>query len=185
MTRLLQAVGMAMVLAAGAPATAAAPPAGGTVSIEPVGGGADDPALRPFRDAAGEALAARGFTVLDDPGHAAWVGGLTVTREDVGTSLGRVAGEHRPAPFAGAGPAVGAGVSIPLGTGASQQVPLRRTRLDLSLRRRDGEVVWHGSAVTVRSAGTAKGADAAVATDLARAAVQAYPTQTDEVVGVP
>ena len=166
-------------MASGAVAqTAVAPPTGGTVSIEPASGDAGM-AMRPFRDAIAAALTARGFTILDDPGHAASVVELAVHRDDVGLGLAKPAG--------GRGPSMmGTGIAVPLGSGASQQVRLQRTRLEMRIRRRGGTaLVWHGAAVTVREAGTRKGAPDTVAADLGAGLLRSYPVQPGDVVGVP
>jgi hypothetical protein len=86
----------------------------------------------------------------------------------------------------GPGPSVGAGVVIPFSTGASALVPLVRTRLELRIRKRGADgVVWDGAAVTVRAAGTKKGADEPVAVDLSEALLRGYPTEPEGVIGVP
>jgi hypothetical protein len=163
-----------------APVTPMAPPGGGTVEIESRSAGGDyDPALAAFVDATAAALADKGFTILNDPGHAAFVAELVLGREEVGTGLARVAGQRTPS-------MAGAGVSVPLSTGRSDLVPLDRTRLELVLHRRgQAAVLWRGAAVTVRATGPGKGAEAAVAADLARAVVNPYPAQAPGVVGVP
>ena len=164
----------------GAPLPAGPPPAGGTVSIEPKTADGDyDASLHTFTEAASVALAARGFTILDDPGHAAYVMELVLSRGEVGTGLARVPGQRAASP-------AGLGVSVPFSTGRSELVPLERTRLELRMRRRGGAaVVWSGAAVTVREAGTRKGADAAVATDLSTVLLQSYPAVPRDVIGVP
>ena len=171
---------LALAPMAGGALHASAPPDGGTISIDPqTVDGRDDPAMPTFVDAVSKALTARGFTVFEDPGHAASVIELLVSRSDVGTGLSRVPGQK-------AASVAGAGVGIPLGTGNSQSVRLQRTRLEMRIHRR-GEtgVVWDGVAVTVRGAGTAKGNDATVAADLCGALLQSYPAQPRDVVGVP
>ena len=86
----------------------------------------------------------------------------------------------------GAGGSVGAGVIIPLPTGKSRLVPLQRVQLELRIRRRGEEsIIWHGAAVTVRAAGTKKGADEVVAADLSNTLLRSYPVQPEDVVGVP
>ncbi len=83
-------VAAAMVLAGmwGGSLSATSPPGGGTISIE---ARADDPdaSMRPFVVAAGEALGAKGFTILPEPGHAAYVAELTLMRVDLGTSTAK------------------------------------------------------------------------------------------------
>jgi hypothetical protein len=177
---LLATVVLAWMSLGGSALGASPPPNGGTIAIEPeFVDGSYDTSMHAFVDAASEALTAKGFTVFDDPDHAAAVVVLMLSRSDVGTGLTRVPGERAPS-------VIGTGVAVPLGTGASRQVSLRRTRLELHIRRR-GETgfVWDGTAVTVREAGTPEGADATVASDLSRALLQSYPAQPKDVVGVP
>jgi hypothetical protein len=125
------------------------------------------------------ALNAKGFTILDDPNHAAYIGELTLSRAAVGTGFGKDRG--------GANVGVaGTSVVVPFSTGQSNVVTLERTSLKLRIRKRgeDG-TVWDGTAVTVRSTGAKKGTDDAVATDLSQALLQIYPTVPTEVVGIP
>jgi hypothetical protein len=166
--------------AAPAPASASAAAEGGTISIEiPSTDGSSGTPPPASLDAVSKALTDRGFTVFEDSGHAASVVELVVSRSDVGTSMARVRGEGSPS-------MAGAGLAVPLGTGDSQQVPLRRTRLEMRFHRRGNPaIVWDGAAVTVREAGSAKGSDATVAADLSRALLSAYPVQPNEVLGVP
>jgi len=170
----------ALVALASVAAPAEPPPTTGTVAIEPRSAGGDyDPVLSAFADATAAALAAKGFTVLDDPNHAAFVADLLLAREEVGTGLARVPGQRAPS-------VLGTGVSVPLGTGRSDVVPLERYRLDLRLHRRgQAAPVWHAAAVTVRAAGPAKGAAATVAADLSRAVTGPYPAEPPGVIGVP
>jgi len=165
----------------------AALPTGGTISIEPRNAdGEYDPATSTFVNAAGEALAARGFTILEDPGHSAYVAELILSRAEVGTGTAKAATGKALAGPGGAGGSVGVGVVIPLSTGKSRLVPLVRTRLELRLHKRgEADAVWDGTATTVRAAGTAKGADAAVAADLVAALLRTYPAEPEGIVGVP
>ncbi len=158
---------------------AGVPPSGGTIAIEArTVDGRTDAALPAFEDAAAAALTARGFTVFDDSGHAAAVVELLLSRDRVGTGYAKATGQGASA--------FGAGVSVPLSTGASDLVRLQRTGLELRIHRR-GETgtIWDGAAVTVRAAGTRNGTDAAVASDLSRALLLSYPAQPQGVVGVP
>jgi hypothetical protein len=159
---------------------AAPPPNGGTIIIDSkTADGNDDPAMHTFTDAASEALTAKGFTILEAPAHTAYVAELIVDQAGVGTGMGKDAG--------GATVGVaGTGLVVPFSTGRSAVVTLQRTRLELRIRKSDdGTVVWDGTAVTVRTTGTRKGTDETVAADLSRALFQAYPTQPEDVVGVP
>ncbi|UAK24270.1 hypothetical protein [Sphingomonas nostoxanthinifaciens] len=167
--------------------SAAAPPSGGTISIELKGADGEAAASSPsFVNAVGDALAQRGFTILPDPGHAAYVGELILSRVDVGTGSAKVRTGPADASPGGALGSVGAGVSIPLSTGKSTLVPLQRTQLELRIRKRgeDG-VVWHGAAMTVRAAGTRTGVDEVVASDLCAAILRGYPADFEGVVAVP
>jgi hypothetical protein len=168
-------------------AMAAAPPEGGTVSIEPKTGNGDyDPGMPSFVSAAADALATKGFTILEDAGHSAYVVELIVSRDAVGTATAKVPVDRASGGGGGPGASVGAGVVIPFSTGASTIVPLVRTRLEMRIRKRGADaVVWDGAAVTVRAARTKKGADAPVAADLSSAVLRGYPVQPEGVVGVP
>jgi len=160
--------------------SAAPPPNGGTVAIEPnTADGENDPAMPSFVAAASEALTAKGFTIFDDPAHAAYVAQLTVKRAGVGTGFGR----DPDAPSVGL---AGAGVAVPLSTGNSSMVTLQRTQLEIRiLHRADGIVVWDGTAVTVRPAGARKGPGQTVAADLSKALLESYPTVPTGDIGVP
>jgi hypothetical protein len=166
---------------------AATPPTAGTISVEAKGGedqlGAST--MTTFANAVGQAFEAHNFVDLGDPGHAALVVEFSVSREDVGT--GRAKGVTGGASAQGGAPnAVGVGVRIPFGTGNSTVVPLQRTRLEVRLHKRgDDSILWQGAAVTVRGAGTKKGMDEAVATDLSEALLRFYPNQPPEAIGVP
>lgn len=166
---------------------AAVPPAGGTISIEPKTANGDyDSSMRSFVAAASDALATKGFTILEDPGHAAYVVELTLSRTEVGTGSVRPPTGRAAALPGGAYGSVGAGVVIPLPSGKSTLVPLQRTQLHLRMHKRgEDAVVWDGTGVTVRAAGTRKGADEAVAADLSQAVLRSYPAQPEGVVGVP
>lgn len=158
---------------------AATPPTSGTLSIET---GAVDPDLAAsmplFVEAVGEALTARSFTLLEEPGHAAFVVEIGVTRDQVGAASAKVS--------AGRAQILPGRVMIPLSTGKSTLVPLQRTRLDVRFRKRgEDSVTWQGAAITVRAARTAKGEDKVVAADLIQAILHAYPAQSGDVIGVP
>lgn len=179
--------GMAFASLCGASLSAAEPPAGGTVSIETREGDAVLGRSMPaFVNALGEAFETKGFTVLEQPGHAAYVVELGLSRVDVGTGMAKVPKEGSSVIPGGAPNAVGVGVFIPLATGKSTLVPLQRTRLEIKLRKRgDQSILWQGSAITVRAAGTRKGQDSTVASDLSQALLRAYPAQPEGVIGVP
>ncbi|HMI18972.1 MAG TPA: hypothetical protein VK533_05455 [Sphingomonas sp.] len=170
----------------GGPLSAAAPPAGGTISIEPKTADGDyDRSMPAFVNAAADALATKGFTILEDPGHSAYVVELILSRVAVGTTSAKTPSGKPSVGGGGPGPSVGAGVVFPLGSGVAQ-VPVLRTRLELRIRKRGADgVVWDGAAVTVRAAGTKTGADAPVAAALSEAVLRSYPAQPEGDAGVP
>jgi hypothetical protein len=162
------------------------PPAGGTISLAPKTANGDyDASLQSFVEATSEALGVQGFTILDAD-HAAYSAELILSRVEVGTGTAKVPQSRSSVDRGGAFGSVGAGVTIPLTTGKSSIVPLQQTRLELRIRKRgDDAVIWDGAAVTVRAAGTRKGADGAVATDLSNALLRSYPVQPATDIGVP
>lgn len=176
-----------LALAAALPAAAADPPVGGTISIEARTGDGDyDSAMPVFMNATADAFAAKGFTILEDPGHSAYVVELVLTRAAVGTGKAKVATGRAAAAPGGTYGSVGAGVVIPFSTGQSTLVPLLRVGLKLRMRKRGAaDVVWHGDALTVRAAGTRNGANAMVAADLSQAVLRDYPAQPEDTVAVP
>lgn len=132
-----------------------------------------------FVDAASEALTAKGFTIFDDPSHAAYLAELTLSRAAVGTGLGRD-------PQGASAGMAGTGVVVPLSTGQSSVITLERTRLEMRIRRRaDGGIVWTGAAVTVRGTDTRQGNAQKVAADLSEALLHSYPSEPGNIVGVP
>jgi hypothetical protein len=180
-TQLTLGAALAMMpLLFGGPLFAAPPPGGGTITIEPkTADGGHDPAMQVFVDAASAALTGKGFTIFDDPLHAAYIAELTLSRAGVGTGLGK--DPHRDGIDA-----AGTGLAIPLSTGNSSVVTLQRTRLEILIRKRsDGSVVWDGAAVTVRESGTQKGTPRTVASDLSDVLLHIYPVEPGDVVGVP
>ena len=182
----MMAAALALAPTLGAPLQAA-PPAGGTISIEAKGVDAElAPSLPAFVTAISDALYARGFTMLDQPGHAAYVAEVDLSRVEVGTGSAHVSTSGSSVEPGGVGSSVGVGVRIPLPTGKSTLVPLQRTRMEIHIVKRGEQApVWHGAAITVRSAGTKKGQDDVVAAALAEALLRAYPAQPEDVVGVP
>lgn len=177
---LIVGAGLALASLMASPSLAASPPpTGGTIAIEAkTADGSYDPALHLFVDALSQNLTARGFTILEDPAHTAYVADVTLSRAAVGTGLGK---DPQAEPIS-----VGAGVNVPLSTGRSSIVTLRRTRLELRIEKRGEEgTVWNGAAVTVRPTGTPKGATTMVAADLVAALTHDYPTEPKDVVGVP
>lgn len=172
---LMFVVGMVVALSvpALAPATA---PNGGTIVLRAKT--ADGSPVSPrFLDALAGTLDAKGFTILADPEHVGYLADVTVSQDAVGTAM-----EEDRRESVGM---VGSGAYLPFKSGGYTASALRRTRLEISIRKRDGGVVWHGVAVTVRPAGTPKGTNAAVAQDLGTALLSGYPQEPADVVGVP
>jgi hypothetical protein len=169
-----------------APLLAAPAPGGGTISIEPeTPAEPGDRAAPVFAAAIGAALAEKGFTILQDPGHSAYVADLSVSRTDVGTGSAKVAtrgGSVTP----GASRGVGAGLSVPLPSGRERTVALQRIQLQLTIRRRGAPaVLWQGVAITVRAAGTEQGSSEQVAASLGEAVLRGYPNPPQGIVTVP
>jgi hypothetical protein len=162
---------------------AATPPTEGTMMVEARhSDGSEDAASDMFRDAAEQALATRGFTLLDGAGHAAYRMELTVRMSEVGTGHAKVAASQPDLISGGAARGVGTILKVPVPSGKSRTVALERTQIDMRLRKRGAEdVIWHGAAVTVRPAETQR----RVATALCDALLRAYPSQSDDVIGVP
>jgi hypothetical protein len=183
----IAAAALALALAWGAPLPAAPPAAPGTISIEATGADAELRASVPaFVNAMDEALTAKGFTILQEPGHAAYVAELSLSRAEVGTGTAKVPVSGSVITPGDSSSRVGAGITVPLPTGKSRLVPLQRTRLELRIRKRGEEsTMWQGAAITVRGAGTKKGQDEAVASDLTQAILRAYPAEPEDVIGVP
>jgi hypothetical protein len=181
-TGLIAASALALALGWGGPSSAAAPPTSGTISIE-TEPGTSRPA---FLNAIGQAFEDKGFTVLKQPGHAAFVAEIDIGQVEVGTGSARVPTTGSTVTPGDSPGSVGVGVRIPLPTGKSSLVPLERTRLEIRIHKRGEQAdLWQGAAVTVRAAGTRKGQDAAVASDLAQAILRNYPAQPEGVIGVP
>ena len=156
-----------------------APRAGGTISVTATTRteGAD-PLTTVSTDAATTALGQRGFTILNDPAHAAYSAEVITSRTEVGTSVAK--GRTGPAL------ATGAGVNIPLSRGKSVLVPMLRTEVEIRIRRRGNPaVLWHGAAMTVRSAAARDGGADQVAFALSQAALSSYPTQTKAAISIP
>jgi hypothetical protein len=177
---------MALAAIGGAAIAAAPPPDGGTISIETRSAqGSPGTPPAPFVEAISEALAAKGFTILQDTGHAAYAAELTLSRSEAGTGSAKVpSGGAAVMPGAIAG--AGAGVIVPFGTGQSKLVALQRIQIEMRIRKRgEDAIIWQGAAVTVRAAGTPKGEDAVVASDLGQALLRSYPAQPVSVVSVP
>lgn len=176
--RIIKALLSATLTAAFAATVHASPAAGGTVAITTPPASDGEPSPTISIDAAARAFGLRGFTILNDPAHAAYVAEVITTHAAVGTAVAQ--GRARK-PLA-----TGGGVSIPISKGKSVLVQLERTRVEISLRRRgDQMVLWHGAAVTVRSTGAPDGDADQVAFALSQAALSSYPTQTAGEISVP
>jgi hypothetical protein len=162
---------------------AATPPVEGTMSVEATtmdGGPAPSPDI--YRDAAARALADKGFTLLEGAGHAAFTMQLAVSTSEAGTGEAQVATSGSKVAKGGVSGAVGSAFNIPMPSGKSRLVALERTQLDMTLRKRGSEeIVWHGTALTVRSAAT----PGTTADDLCNALLRQYPAQPEAVIGVP
>jgi hypothetical protein len=176
-----------VVAVASAPWAAAQIPSSGTISVEQAADATGAEAPPPlFVNALGEVLATKGFTTLEQPGHAALVADLRLTREQVGSAAADVPVERAVAGPGGVSGAVGGGISVTLPTAKKSLAPLVRTRMELRIRKRgEDAILWQGSAITVRPAGTATGRDEAVAADLSEAVLRSFPAQPGGVVTVP
>lgn len=165
---------IALMALAPAPSLAATPPSEGTMAVE----AKEDL----FRDAAASALADKGFTLLDGAAHAAFTMELAVTVTEVGTVDAKVATTGPKVQNGGLMNGVGSAVKIAVPTGKSRNVALERTQLDMVLRKRgETDILWRGSAVSVRNSATPGN----LATDLSNALLRQYPAQSDAVIGVP
>lgn len=170
---------VALVALAPSPSLAATPPTEGTIAVE---ANEIDAGQTLFRDAAASALADKGFTLLDGAGHAAFTMELAITVTQVGTVDAKVATTGPKVENGGLMNGVGSAVKIAVPTGKSRTVALERTQLDMTLRKRgETDVLWRGSAVTVRNSAT----PGTIATDLSSALLRQYPAQSDAVIGVP
>lgn len=162
-----------------AAALAAAPPTEGTMAVE---ANSIDAGQDLFRDATASALADKGFTLLDGAGHAAFTMDLAVSVTQVGTVDAKVATTGPKIENGGLRSGVGSAVKIQVPSGKSRRVALERTQLDMTLRKRgETDVIWRGSAVTVRNSATPGN----IAADLSKALLSQYPAQSDAVIGVP
>ena len=172
---LMRLAGAAALTLSSMTAQAAAPPSAGTIAVISAPGGGRDETLETIaREATTAALGDKGFTILDDRDHAAYIAEVATTRSAVGTSVARTRGE---------GPAVmGAGVNIPLSRDRSTLVTMQRVMIEIRIHKRgDAAVLWHGAAVTVRP-GTAA---ARLAAQLSRAALNAYPAVVETAISIP
>ncbi|WP_311267378.1 hypothetical protein [Sphingobium sp. WCS2017Hpa-17] len=170
---------IALMALAPALSLAATPPSEGTMAVDAkeIDAGQDL-----FRDAAASALADKGFTLLDGAGHAAFRMELAVSVTEVGTVDAKVATTGPKVQNGGLMNGVGSAVKIAVPTGKSRNVALERTQLDMTLRKRgETDILWRGSAVTVRNSATPGN----IAADLSNALLRQYPVQSEGVIGVP
>lgn len=175
---IMKALMSATLTSASAAAVQASPADGGTVAITAPPTSDGEPSATISIDAAGKAFGLRGFTILNDPAHAAYVAEVITTRAAVGT----VVAQGR----AGRPLATGGGVNIPISKGKPVLVALQRTLVEIRMRRRGEQaVLWHGAAVTVRSTGATDGTADQVAFALSQAALSSYPTQTAGAISIP
>lgn len=186
MTRILWA---ACVLATSpiCPLAAATPLEPGTISLEtssvhPAPGYSVDA----FVDAVGEGLANRGYTMLEGHGHARLVAELLLTQVEIGTANTKVSQTGKPT-VAGRGVAgVGGNMTVSLPSGKLKVVPILQTRLEIRIKRLGEEdIVWSGTALTVRPSNSGNGREKIVAADLVKAIFGAYPSQPESVITVP
>jgi hypothetical protein len=168
-----------------APADASLVP--GTISLEVTQTAPELRSSTPgFVGAVGQALADKGFTVIDEPGHAGLVADLAVSRDQVGAVNAKVPRGGRATTSGGAPDAVGANMTFALPSAKNRVVPLQLTRLEVHIRKRgDAGILWQGTAITVRPAGTRKGEDAVVASDLIGAILHDYPAPPEGIISVP
>lgn len=169
----------AALMAAATHASAATPPSGGTIAItSPDEADPDDAFDRQAREAATARLGDRGFTILNDRDHAAYVAEVITSRSDVGTSVTRA---RRDAPAV-----LGSGVNIPLASGKSSFVAMQRTTVEIRIRKRGSPaVLWHGSAVTVRPGPQSAAKSQSLAAELSQAALTSYPVMTGTAISIP
>lgn len=170
----LTTLGSATLLAL-APTIAATPPGGGTIAVVSTTDAESDAAMSAVaREATMAALGDKGFTILDDSDHAAYIADVRTSRTAVGTSVARTRG---------AAPAVmGSGVNIPLSGNRSSLVTMQRVMIEVRIHKRgDDAVLWHGAAVTVRPGPAAE----RLAMQLSRAALSAYPAVVETAVSIP
>jgi hypothetical protein len=177
---------LALAATSGRSAPVASPLTPRNISVEAKEAGPELRASVPiFIDMVGEAFAAKGFTTIEAPGRAGLVADLILSRDRVGTGTAKVARAGSGA-AGGAGSAVGIGMNVILPTAKTRVVPLQLTRLEVRIHNRDEPgILWQGAAITVRPAGTPKGQDAAVASDLIAALLREYPATPESVISVP
>lgn len=174
-------IGLAILIGtlASAAGMSASAPRGGTIAIsaQPQ----TDPGDRLTASVAqmvSTTLGTKGFTLLGDPDHAAYLAEVSVERTDIGTSVATAA--------TGRALATGGGVSIPLSRGSTVLAPLQRITVQVSIRRRgDQTVLWHGAAMTVRPGRIQGGGADDLSSSLSQAALSSYPVQAPGTISIP
>lgn len=177
--RMMAAAGAGGLALALAPAVATAPRGSGTIAVTAAPEGARGDALEQATiEAVTTSLGVGGFTILNDPAHAAQVAEVTTTRTDVGTSIAKAR--------AAAPQVSGMAVTIPTSRGKDVMVPLQRTELRIRIKRRgEQQPFWQGAAVTVRSAGARNAGVEQMAVALSQAALSSYPVVTNAAISIP
>ncbi|MEG8039132.1 hypothetical protein QP166_07155 [Sphingomonas sp. LR60] len=151
------------------------PPRSGTIAVVAADGDQADAAMSAIaREAVMTALGDKGFTILDDRDHAAYIAEVVADRSNVGTSVTRKRGE--------APSVMGGGVNIPLKANGTTLVAMQRVAIEVRIHKRgDTATLWHGAAVTVRSGEPSP----TLAVQLSQTALNAYPTIVDTAISVP
>ena len=159
----------------------AAPPETGTVSVEPQGNAHHTALAAACAEAVAQALAKQGLTVIDGTGHGRYLAEVHLSGADVGTTSVAVRPDKMSA-MPGGIVGVGGNVSVVLPTSKSKIVPLQQVRLEIRLKKRgESAVLWQARAVTVRAVEN----EAEIASDLVAAMFRTYPSQSEDVIGVP
>lgn len=176
----LAAIAMGLAPMAG---LAAPGPRGGTIAVSalPRPDPNPDPGDRlaaSVTDRVTATLATKGFTLLPDPDHAAYLAEVSVERADIGTSTVSGAADRALV--------TGAGVNIPLSRGRAVLAPLQRITVQVRIRRRgEPAVLWQGAAMTVRSGAMRGRAADDLSSSLSQAALSAYPVQAAGTISIP
>jgi hypothetical protein len=178
-TTMMASMGIVLALMPAPARSASLPRSGGTIAVtSPPGSLSDDLWAQVSREAAASAFGTKGFTILNDPRHAAYIAEVTINRTEVGTWVekgvaGRVVG-------------TGAGVNFSMAGGKSVLAPMQRIEMTIRVRGRgDQAVLWQGAAVTVRSIDSRSGGVDRLVLALSQAALSSYPTQTRVTISIP
>jgi hypothetical protein len=169
----------AVIAATPALAAPTSPPRGGTIAVVAADGDQADAAMAAIaREAVMTALGDKGFTILDDRDHAAYIAEVVAERSNVGTSVTRKRGE--------AASVMGGGINIPLKANGAALVAMQRLAIEIRIHKRgDTASLWHGAAVTVRSVEPSPTVAERLAVQLSQTALNAYPTIVDTAISVP